>query len=163
MKNRFISSISCLLCFYLMSITAMPALAMSNEERKAFLDAIRPQAAQRAGQAVRFKVDHLNQDGDWAVLVGSLLAEEGKQMDWHKAKDCEPELDKLLWVVAQHTPTGWRVQQMDICATEPPYWQLKPRTDFARPCGIYANLPTTTQDTAEQQCRAYQRQQRLGK
>ena len=135
---------------------ASVASAMNSEDRRAFLDAIRPEAAQRAGQPVRFKVNTLNQDGIWAVLVGELMAVEGKTMDWNKAKSCEPDLDKMLWVVAKKEKTGWRVLEMEICASEPPYWYLKPKEAFTRPCGIYAGLETGKK-TVEQQCRAYQK------
>lgn len=138
------------------SLSCVSSFAMSQDERKEFLDAIRPEAAKKAGQPIRFKVSHLNRDGDWAVLVGSLMAEEGKTMDWDKAEDCDPNLDKLLWVIAKKGQHGWQVKQMDICSSEPPYWYLDPKVDFARPCGIYAGLQIAGDETAEDRCRAYQ-------
>lgn len=135
---------------------------MSQDERREFLDAIRPEASKKAGQAVRFKVSKLNREGDWVVLVGSLLAEEGKTMDWGKADDCDPDLDKMLWVVAKRGPQGWTVKEMYICSPEPPYWYgyLNPKVAFARPCGIYAGLEISGSETAEQECRAYQSRRR---
>jgi len=131
------------------------ASGMTKGERQEFLDAIRPQATREAGQPVRFRADRLNVDGDWAVLVGELMAVEGKTLDWEKARDCDPNLDKMLWVVAQKRPEGWRVVEMEICASEPPYWYLEPKLAFARPCGIYAGLETGGEQTPEQQCKAY--------
>jgi hypothetical protein len=144
-----ICALSCISCF-----------AMNKDERKEFLDAIRPEASRQAGQPVRFKVSSLNQDGEWAVLVGSLLPEEGKSMDWSKAEDCDPSLDKLLWVVARKEQQAWKVKEMYICSPEPPYWNLDPKKDFSRPCGIYAGLEISGSETAEQRCRAYQSKKR---
>ncbi len=135
------------------------ALAMSRADRQELLDAIRPEATKRAGQAVRFRVDTLNYDAGWAVLVGGLMAQEGQRMDWNRAKECEPELDKMLWVVAKRDASGWRVIEMSICATEPPYWSLKEEA-FMRPCGIYAGLQVDAKRTVEQQCRAFVAQRR---
>ncbi|MBS1158583.1 MAG: hypothetical protein H6R15_1002 [Proteobacteria bacterium] len=136
---------------------------MSKEERHKFLDAIRPQATRMAGQPVRFKVDRLNYVSGWAVLVGGLMAGEGKVMDWSKAGDCDPTLDKMLWVVAKKEPSGWRVKEMYICASEPPYWNLEPNEAFSRPCGLYAELPISGDETAEHQCRAYLAKKRRAK
>jgi hypothetical protein len=135
---------------------------MSKDERKEFLDAIRPEAARQAGQPVRFKVDQLNHEAGWAVLFGSLLAEEGKVIDWRKAKECDPTLDKGLWVVAKKGKHGWQIKEMEICSPEPPYWylDLKPEEAFARPCAIYAGLQILGNETAEQQCKDYQSMRR---
>ncbi|WP_341677917.1 hypothetical protein [Niveibacterium sp. SC-1] len=133
---------------------------MSKAERQELLDALRPQATRQAGQPVRFKVDKLNVDHDWAVLVGELMALEGKTLDWNKARDCEPDLDKMLWVVANKQAGAWRVVEMEICASEPPYWYLKPKLAFTRPCGIYAGLETGDEQTPEQQCLAYKARKR---
>jgi hypothetical protein len=142
-----------LILLFLFQTTA--AFGMTQVERREFLDAIRPEAAHKAGQTVRFKVSKLNYEKGWAVLVGNLMGVEGKVMDWSKAEECDPMLDKMLWVVAQKEDKGWRVKEMFICSSEPPYWYLKPEVAFARPCGIYAGLELGGDETAEQQCRAY--------
>lgn len=147
----------------ILAMVSISSFAMSKDERREFLDAIRPEASRKAGQTVRFKVERLNRDGDWAILVGSVLAEEGKAIDWGKAEDCDPNLDKLLWVVARKKQQNWKVEEMYICSPEPPYWNLKPKVDFSRPCGIYAGLEVTGDETAEQQCRAYQSKKRHAK
>lgn len=133
------------------------ASALTGAQRRELLDAIRPEATRQAGQPVRFSIDRLNHSGDWALIVGTVLAQEGKVMDWDKAEDCNPSLDKMLWVVARKSPAGWRVEEMNICAAEPPYWYFAddPKVPFSRPCGLYAGLTTTGQMTAEQECKAY--------
>lgn len=141
--------------FLLISLLPHLAAAMNKEERQEFLDAIRPEAIRMAGQSVRFKVDRLNVEGAWAVLVGELMAQDGKAMDWNKAKYCDPTLDKMLWVVARKETSGWRVKEMFLCAPEPPYWNLEPRKAFSRPCGLYAGLEISGDETLEQQCRTY--------
>ena len=55
-------------------------------ERAAILDAARPMAAEKAGQAVRIEVDRLNIDSGWAMLIGELVGPPGKRIDWAKAK-----------------------------------------------------------------------------
>jgi len=142
-----------LILFLLLLAGPATATNSTSEDRKQFLDAIRPEATRQAGQPVRFQVLKLNFDSDWAVLVGGLLAQEGKVLDWSKAIDCDPNLDKLLWVVAQKVQGRWVVKEMFICSPEPPYWYLEAK-DFARPCGIYAGLEGG-EETPEDQCRAY--------
>lgn len=137
------------------------AFALTGAQRRELLDAIRPEATRQAGQPVRFSIDRLNHSGDWALIVGTVLAQEGKVMDWDKAEDCNPSLDKMLWVVARKSPAGWRVEEMNICAAEPPYWDFvdHPAAPFSRPCGLYAGLATAAQTTAEQECKAYRKRQ----
>jgi hypothetical protein len=147
-----------LLIAALFACLSIPALAMSKAERQAFLDAVRPSAEKKVGQAVRFKVDRLNVDSGWAVMVGELLPEVGRKIDWDKVEGCEADLDKMLWVVAKKEAQGWQVKKMEICASEPPYWYLD-KADYQRPCGIYAGLEVSGDRTAEQDCRAYQRRQ----
>ena len=152
-----------LICTALCAIACASTLAMSQDERKDFLNAIRPEASRQAGQPVRFKVHTLNHEAGWAVLFGSLLAQEGQVMDWRKAKDCDPNLDKSLWVVAKKKGSNWTVVEMYICSPEPPYWYLKPEEAFARPCAIYAGLQASGNATVEQECRAYQSERRAKK
>lgn len=139
---------------------AAPAAGMSAEARRDFLEAIRPEAARQAGQAVRFRVDHLNTAGDWALLVGSLLPAPGRTLEWELATSCDPTLDKMLWVVARKSAGGWRVRQMYICSPEPPYWNLDPAIDYARPCALYTGLVISGEETAEQACLAYRASRR---
>lgn len=134
------------------------ALAITPSERREFLDTIRPEVTRLAGQPIRFKVDTLNYQGGWAVLVGEVMALAGKSLDWGKAKNCDPTLDKVLWVVAQKNGVDWQVKEMFICSPEPPYWYLEPKEAFLRPCGIYAGLQTGANMTVEQACKAFQSQ-----
>ena len=137
------------------------ASALTGAQRRELLDAVRPEAARKAGQPVRISIDRLNHSGEWALIVGEVVAPEGKVMDWDKAEDCNPSLDKMLWVVARKSPAGWRVEEMNICAAEPPYWDFAdhPAVPFSRPCALYAGLATTAQATAEQECKAYKKRQ----
>lgn len=139
------------------------AFAITQEERKEFLDSIRPAIEVKAGQPIRFKVDKLNIDSEWAVLVGKLVGEEGKKIDWSKAQDCDESFDKMLWVVARKKFQGWHVQEAYICSPEPPYWNLNPEVAYHRPCGIYAGLEITGSRTAEDECKSYQRRHQAKK
>jgi len=134
--------------------------AITPSERQDLLNAIRPEASRLAGQAVRIKVDTLNYQNNWAVLVGQLVPPQGKTLDWRKAQDCDPNLDKMLWVVAQKQASGWQVQEIFICSPEPVYWYLVPEEAFVRPCGIYAGLQTGQGATAQQECLAFQAKRR---
>lgn len=142
------------------ALTTPAHAVLDGRERKAFLDAIRPLAAQQVGQAVKFKVDRLNVAGDWALLTGELVAPSGGPLDWRKARGCEPELDKMLWVVARRRDQGWSVEQMWICAPEPPYWYLNPAVDYARPCSLYSGLRISNELSVEAACLDHQARRR---
>lgn len=134
------------------------ATELSAPDRKALLDATRPQAAAKAGQPVRIKVDRLNVDRDWAVLVGSLAPAPGKgDIDWGLSDGCHPALDKMLWVVLHKAGTTWRVKHIDICASEPPYWYMEQYGGLVWPCGVYAGLEDGGEGgTLESRCRKQQ-------
>lgn len=136
-------------------LACLAAQAMPQKERRELLDAIRPEAVRQAGgQAVRFKVDRLNRDGDWAMVIGSVEGVAGGPIDWHRATDCEPTLDKMLWVVARKDATRWSVVHLTICSPEPPYWYLEEYGGFVWPCGVYAGLHAGDGRDLAQQCRA---------
>lgn len=134
----------------LVAMWTAPASAMDAAERRAVLDAARPVAAGKAGQPVRIKVGVLNVDAGRAVLTGELVSPSGGSPDWAKT-ECHPDLDKMLWVVLKKSAGQWKVKEMDICASEPPYWYLT-RLDW--PCGVYAGLDAGGDDgPLEKQCR----------
>lgn len=125
----------------------------SKSERKLILDAIRPAAASEAGQAVLIKVDRLNVSHDWGVLIDKLVAADGGDLNWKLAKDCDADLDKMLWVVLNKSSKQWNVKQMDICSPEPPYWYLEDK-DLTMPCEVYAGLNNGQKDL-EERCRIH--------
>lgn len=108
-------------------------------ERKPILDAIRPEASKQAGQPVRIKIDRLNVSHGSAILIGEIAAEEGKKLDWSLAKNCDADLDKMLWVVLNKTGEKWNVKEIDICASEPPYWYLED-AQLTMPCEVYKGM-----------------------
>lgn len=132
---------------------ATAATAKEPSERQRILDAARPRAATAAGQPVRIKVDKLNVDSGWAVLVGELIGAPGKAIDWNKAAGCEADLDKMLWVVLRERDAAWRVEHIEICASEPPYWYLEGYGGFVWPCGVYKGLDAPDGENLEAQCR----------
>ena len=127
--------------------------AVSPVERRAMLEAIRPAAARRAGQPVKFKVERLNVDGGWALLTGELVSARGGPLDWRRASECHVELDKLLWVVLARRAGRWQVRHLEVCATEPPHWALEPYGGLVWPCGVYAGLQGPTGEDLEAACR----------
>lgn len=139
------------------------AAELDAAERKALLDAARPPAAAKAGQPVRIKVDRLNVDSGWAVLVGSLVSPapgKGGDIDWRLADGCHPALDKMLWVVLHKAGATWRVKHIDICASEPPYWYMEQYGGLVWPCGVYAGLEDGSEDgPLESRCRKQAKQQ----
>lgn len=140
-------------CMLAVLSVATAASAKQPSERQRILDAARPRAAADAGQPVRIKVDRLNIDAGWAVLVGELVGSPGKAIDWDKATNCEAELDKMLWVVLRKRGADWRVEHMDICASEPPYWYLEQFGGFVWPCGVYNGLDAPDGVKLDTQCR----------
>ena len=141
-----------------LAAAAAPAPAVSQSpatptERRALLEAVRPQAAQRAGQAVKFMVHRLNVDGDWALLTGELVSTTGGSLNWRKARECQPELDKGLWVLLSRSADRWKVQRLEICATEPPHWSLDQFGGLVWPCGVYAGLESATGEDLQAACR----------
>jgi hypothetical protein len=132
----------------------LPGISAERPERAAILEATRPVASKLAGQPVRVRVDRLNQDSGWAVLVGELVGRAGQPIDWELAEGCHPDLDKMLWVVLQKSGSHWHVRHIDICASEPPYWSLEQYGGLVWPCGVYAGLEAGGSTSLEQQCRA---------
>ncbi|MBT0571052.1 hypothetical protein KIK84_11995 [Curvibacter sp. CHRR-16] len=122
-------------------------------ERTAILDAARPKAAEDAGQPVRIKVDRLNIDSGWAMLIGELVGPPGKRIDWAKAANCNPDLDNMFWAVLHKVQGIWQVKLMEICAAEPPYWYLDAYDSAAWPCGVLAGLEAGYGESLEAQCR----------
>ncbi len=135
-------------------LVGSPADAVQPEDRRSILDAIRPVAAGRVARPVKIKVDILNVDSGWAVLVGELVSSSGAPLDW-SSSECHPDLDKMLWVVLKKSAGTWKVRDMDVCASEPPYWYLdSSHGGLVWPCGVYAGLDAGGEDgPLEQQCR----------
>lgn len=136
---------------------ATPALSQGNvgpAERRALLEAARPLAAQRAGQPVKFMVQQLNVDGGHALLTGELVSATGGPLDWRRAKECPPELDKGLWVLLVRRAARWEVRHMEICASEPPHWTPEQFGGLVWPCGVYAGLQGPTGEDLQAACRA---------
>jgi len=129
------------------------AAELPKVERQSILGAVRPTAARIAGQPIRIKIDRLNVDHGWAVLVGSLVSATGGGIDWSLAKECVPELDKMLWVVLQKSNKVWRVKHIEICSPEPPYWNLEQYGGLIWPCGVYSGLETGEDKTLEDRCK----------
>jgi len=132
---------------------AASAVPLSPAERRALLAAIRPRAAQRVGQPVKFMVERLNVDGDWALLTGGLVSTSGGQLDWERVRECHRELDKLLWVVLARQAGTWQVKHLEVCATEQPHWSLELFGGFAWPCGLYTGLEGPTGQDLAAACR----------
>lgn len=132
---------------------ACSAWGNGMSERAAILDAARPLAAEEAGQPVRIKVEKLNIDSGWAMLIGELVGPPGERMDWAKAGNCNADLDKMFWVVLRKSQGAWQVKNMEICASEPPYWYLEQYDSLAWPCGVFAGLEAGLGETLEAQCR----------
>lgn len=59
---------------FLLALSVSSVFAITPQERKEILDAARPVAAQKAGTPVRIKVDKINIDKNWAILIGELVA-----------------------------------------------------------------------------------------
>ncbi len=130
------------------------AFNVSVIERQAILDAARPVASTKAGQSVRLKVNKLNVDQAWAVLVGNIVSANGKGIDWDlTGGECNPSLDKMLWVVLHKTHQQWKVKHIEICADEPPYWTMEQYGGLVWPCGVYAGLEDGGGETLDVQCR----------
>lgn len=141
------------LCLGAALVLPASAKGPAGTERQAILDAARPVAQSLAQQPVRIKVDRLNVDSGWAVLIGELVTPAGGKPDWNKAAQCDANLDAMLWVVLAKADGGWRVAQIEVCASEPPYWYLQQLT---WPCGVYAGLQRTEAETIEAECRRAQ-------
>ncbi len=80
-----------------------------TKERRAILDAIRPLAVARVHQPVRIIVRRLTPVNAWAVVEGELVGVANQSIDWKLASKCEPELDKILFVVLYRERSAWQV------------------------------------------------------
>ena len=123
-------------------------------ERKAILDAVRPQAAAKADQPVRIRVDTLNVDSDWAILIGDLVGQPGTPMVWSAERNCDPNYGHGLWAVLNRVDGSWRVKHLDICVVEPISWDLSPYGGTVWPCGVYEGMSTADGKDLEERCRA---------
>lgn len=130
-----------------------PQGGLSRAERRELLDALRPQAMQRTGQAVLFRVDRLNVDRGWALLIGELVTPAGGPLAWERVAECHPELDKMLWAVLARTQGRWQVKHLEVCASEPPHWSLEQFGGLRWPCGVYAGLQGPEGQDLEAACR----------
>lgn len=131
--------------------------------RREILDAARPVAAKQANQPVRFKVDRINVDSGWAMLIGELASPVGGKLDWEQA-GCNPDLDKMLWVVLHKTGGAWHVKHIELCASEPPYWYLDEQYGgLVWPCGVYAGIERGHEKTIEEECRELRAEEKAEK
>jgi len=141
----------------LLMAAAWPAPASGPE---ALLQQLAAEAGRQAGQPVRLRVDRLNRADGWALVSGAVESADGRPLDWSLARDpaCQAPLDKGLWAVARREGAGWQLEELLLCASEPPYWYLEDDAAraFARPCSLYRGLQVDAQRTAEDQCRAWQ-------
>jgi len=139
------------------TLAALAAISIAHakapSERQQILDTVRPMAAQELHQPVRIKVDTLNIDSGWAILMGELVGPPGKDIDWEKSISCSPYLDNMLWVVLKKEKDGWDVKHLEVCAAEPPYWYMEQYGGFVWPCGVYRGLVAFGKETLETQCR----------
>jgi hypothetical protein len=124
--------------------------------RKQVLDAIRPAVAKMAGQPVRIKVDVLNVDRDWALLLGDSRAPDGNEPDWTLSDECDNGLDKKLFVLAHRVDGHWRVTHLDMCEGDPPYENPAFYDGLDLPCGIYVGVPSAFTDKPIDLCRRHQ-------
>lgn len=130
-----------------------PQGGLARAERAQLLDALRPEAVRRTGQPVRIRVDRLNVDGGWALLIGELVTPAGGPLDWARTAECHPELDKMLWAVLAREQGQWRLQHLEVCASEPPHWSLEQFGGLRWPCGVYAGLQGPEGQDLQQACR----------
>ncbi|MDY7540545.1 hypothetical protein RGU72_20010 [Undibacterium sp. 5I1] len=136
--------------------TSLPSYArdVSSSDRQVILDAARSVASTKAGQPVRLKASKLNVDRNWAVLVGNIVPVDGKGLDWDLTYgECNPHLDKMLWVVLNQKHKRWTVKYIEICAAEPPYWSMEQYGGLVWPCGVYKGLEDGSGETLDVQCR----------
>jgi hypothetical protein len=136
-----------------MSMGAWATTSATRVQRAEILNAARAVVAKQVHQPVKFKVDQLNVDSGWAMLIGEVLDGQGRPLNWSRVEGCEYDLDKMLWVVLQRTNGQWVPKHVEICASEPPYWYLEDYGGFAWPCGVYAGLHAGAEKTLEAQCR----------
>lgn len=129
------------------------ARAPTAVERREILDTVRPEAAAKADQAVRIRVDLLNVDSDWAILVGDLVGQPGHPMVWSAERNCDPNYGHGLWAVLHRLDGHWRLKHLDICVVEPVFWDLSPYGGTVWPCGVYAGMSSVDGEDIEALCR----------
>lgn len=96
-------------------VSAQPQQVRSNPvpvgsaERKAILDAIRPQIADNAGQSVEFRVISIRSNGRWAYVYARAQRPGGAALT--KAKQSQFAVgwvsDPYFEALAKRTPEGW--------------------------------------------------------
>jgi hypothetical protein len=152
-KNKLINTIFNLTIIYSIACPYATGETLDSATRQAILNSVRPVAQSIVEQPVKFKVDRLNVDGNWAILIGELRNPKGGPLNWNKTNGCNADLDKGLWVVLARADESWRVAQIHVCDSEPETWSIPENGGFLWPCGVYAGLQGVNGEKLEHQCR----------
>lgn len=90
--------------------------------RKAILDSLRPPVEKDLKQKVKFQVDHLKVQGNWAFMTGKSLTAAGKKIDYRKTKYREAleagAFDDWICALFKKEGSKWKVARFAIGATD---------------------------------------------
>lgn len=114
-----------------LSVGAAPAAAVrdvgvGDPQRRAVLDALRPEIARDLGQAVQFVVRALRVQGDWAFAHVVPQTTTGDAIDVTRTRHAERlragMLDGLdVYALLQRTGSAWRVRDFVVGPTDVAY------------------------------------------
>ncbi len=139
---------------FLLFISLISGGAQSAADENAVVIAIQNKAQNVAKQSLSIHLKLLNIDQNWAIALGTATTPNGEDLDWDNLEQCDSNLDKLLWAVLNKADNQWRIEQFNLCASEPPHWYLEAEIGLIWPCGVYRNLQITAEETLEHRCRA---------
>ena len=145
------------------SVFSAPAPGSNAAEREALLSVVRPVAERMAGQPVKFRIDTFNLDEQWALVSGTLVRPDGGSLDWslaRKSLDCDTSDDKALGVVAHKLDGQWTVKRIDVCDSEPIYWEVASVEKTGLPCDLLRGLQGDHELPPLDECRALRRAKR---
>jgi len=143
-----------------LAAVAAPAPGSPSAERQDVLAALRPPVERLAGQPVKFRVDRLNIDAQWAVLHGELVRPDGGEPDWSLAREdtnCHMDLDKGVFAVAHKVDDRWTSEYIDICESEPAYWDVPHLEQIGFPCDLLRGFDAGAEQTPLEECKALRR------
>ncbi len=105
-------------------------LTVGGAQRRAILNAVRTPVEKELKQKVRFRVDHLRSDGEWAFFFGAPQSAGGRAPDYRKTRYREAvaagAFDNGVSALLRKRGGRWRLLTYVLGATDVP-WEGWPK------------------------------------
>lgn len=102
--------------------TAAASGQVSAEERAVILDVARQPVVKRLGKPIKFKVQRLGREGDWAFLMATMVDAKGRPITYAGTPLASAEAEGMVskdYVALLHRTNGqWRVVDTAVGPTD---------------------------------------------